>query len=118
MHDDMDNGTLPDFFLNEKEKETIGNLAAGGVSAEDIAFYMRWPRARRRLFVVLSRYPESEVATLIAEGRAAGKFDPLAELLRMSRTGNLDAIKSLHEFQTCSRLEQFIKSIDDDEFAG
>ena len=65
---------LPAFTKSEEEE--IMQLAAVGFMPKEIAVAMEWPREKRAAFCLLAATPGSDIAMMIAAGKAVGRADP------------------------------------------
>lgn len=111
------NLTPPDLpAITNKEEEEIMKLAAVGFMPREIAVAMEWPREKRAAFCLLANSPGSEVALLIAAGKAVGRADPQKKLQEAAQAGNIDAIKTLQKLQANNRFNELVNHMDDDEF--
>lgn len=111
------NAVTPDLpAISKKEEDEIMQLAAVGFMPRDIAVAMEWPREKRVAFCLLADTPGSEVAMLIAAGKAVGRADPQIKLQEAAKAGNIDAIKALHKIQANNRFNELVNHMDDDEF--
>ena len=114
----MDISSVPQSCgLTAAEEETVMQLAAVGFLPREIAAAMEWPRERRAAFCFLADMPGSDIALLIASGRANGRADPQIKLHQAAKTGNIEAIKTLQKLQSCNRFNELINNMDNDEFA-
>lgn len=102
--------------ISKKEEEEIMQLAAVGFMPREIAVAMEWPREKRAAFCLLANTPGSEVAMLIAAGKAVGRADPQIKLQEAAKAGNIDAIKTLQKLQANNRFNELVNHMDDDEF--
>lgn len=102
--------------ISQSEEKEIMQLAAVGFMPKEIAVAMEWPREKRVAFCLLANTPGSEVAMLIASGRAIGRADPQKKLQEAATAGNIDAIKTLHKLQANNRFNELVNNMDDDEF--
>lgn len=111
------NPTPPDLpAITKKEEEEIMQLAAVGFMPREIAVAMEWSREKRVAFCLLANTPGSEVALLIAAGKAIGRADPQKKLQEAAKAGNIDAIKTLQKLQANNRFNELVNHMDDDEF--
>lgn len=116
MNTDNDKPALPTFSLTKKEEEDVMKLAAVGFAPTEIAVSMEWPRERRAAFCVASKIPGSDIALLIAAGRATGRAQPQIKLQEAAQAGNIEAIKALQSLQRNNRFNELVNNMDDDEF--
>lgn len=107
---------LPGFALSAAEEEEVMKMAAVGFMPGEIAVAMEWTRERRATFCALAEYPGSDVALLIAAGRAEGRAMPQTKLQEQAKAGNIDAIKTLQVLQANNRFNELVTFLDDDEF--
>jgi hypothetical protein len=107
---------LPSFALSAAEEEEVMKMAAVGFMPGEIAVAMEWTRERRAAFCALAEYPGSDVALLIAAGRAEGRTMPQTKLQEQAKAGNIDAIKTLQVLQANNRFNELVTFLDDDEF--
>lgn len=105
---------LPAFTKSEEEE--IMQLAAVGFMPREIAVAMEWPREKRVAFCLLANTPGSEIAMMIAAGKALGRADPQKKLQAAAQAGNIDAIKTLQKLQANNRFNELVNHMDDDEF--
>ena len=105
---------LPAF--SKSEEEEIMQLAAVGFMPSEIAVALEWPREKRAAFCFLANKPGSDVALLIAAGRAVGRAEPQKKLQAAAQAGNIDAIKALQKLQAHNRYNELVNHMDDDEF--
>lgn len=112
----IEKSDLYSLSLTTSEEEEILKLAAVGFMSSEIAVAMKWPRNRRVLFCALAEIPGSNIATLIASGRADGRATPQAKLREQADTGNIEAIKTLQILQANNRYNELVSNVDDDEF--
>lgn len=111
------NPTPPDLpVISKKEEEEIMQLAAVGFMPREIAVAMEWPREKRVAFCLLANTPGSEIAMMIAAGKALGRADPQKKLQAAAQAGNIDAIKTLQKLQANNRFNELVNHMDDDEF--
>ncbi len=103
--------------LTSKEEEEVLKLAAVGLMPVEIAMSMEWPRERRAAFCALANIPGSDIAVLIASGRASGRTTPQVKLQEAAAAGNVDAIRTLQKLQANNRFNELVNNMDDDEFA-
>lgn len=113
-----DNNPAPPVLpaISKKEEEEIMKLAAVGFMPREIAVAMEWPREKRAAFCILANTPGSEIALLIAAGKAVGRADPQKKLQEAAQAGNIDAIKTLQKLQANNRFNELVNHMDDDEF--
>lgn len=116
MSAEIEKSDLPAFYLTTGEEVELMNLAAVGFTPKEIAAAMKWPRGRRSTFCRLAEYPGSDVASLIAAGRAEGRSMPQTKLREQAKTGNVEAIKELQTIQARNRFNELVSNMDDDEF--
>lgn len=102
--------------LSKKEEEEVMQLAAVGFMPREIAVAMEWPREKRVIFCRLAEKPGSEIALLIAAGKAAGRAEPQRKLQEAAQAGNIDAIRTLQKLQAHNRFNELVNHMDDDEF--
>lgn len=102
--------------ISKKEEEDIMKLAAVGFMPREIAVAMEWPNEKRVAFCMLANTPGSEIAMMIAAGRALGRAEPQQKLQEAAKAGNIDAIKTLHKLQANNRFNELVTNMDDDEF--
>lgn len=110
------NPFLPGFTLSATEEDEVMKMAAVGFMPGEIAVAMEWTRERRAAFCALAEYPGSDVALLIAAGRAEGRATPQTKLQEQAKAGNIDAIKTLQVLQANNRFNELVTFLDDDEF--
>lgn len=111
------NPTPPDLpAISKTEEEEIMKLAAVGFMPREIAVAMEWPREKRAAFCLLANTPGSEIAMMIAAGKALGRADPQKKLQAAAQAGNIDAIKTLQKLQANNRFNELVNHMDDDEF--
>lgn len=91
-------------------------LAAVGFMPREIAVAMEWPRDRRAAFCILAEIPGSDVALLLAAGKAEGRAVPQTKLQEQAKAGNIEAIKALQTLQANNRFNELVSYMDDDEF--
>lgn len=102
--------------LSTTDEEEIMKLAAVGFMPTEIAVAMEWNREKRAVFVALASVPGSDVANMIAAGRATGKAKPQIKLQEAASAGNVEAIKELQKLQARNTFMERMTYIDDDEF--
>lgn len=103
--------------MTPEEKEDVMQLAAVGFMPREIAVAMEWPRARRVAFCILADIPGSEIAMIIAAGRALGRAEPQRKLQEAAKAGNINAIKTLQAIQEDNRFNELVTHMDNDELA-
>lgn len=116
MSTEIEKSNLPAFPLTGTEEDEILKLAAVGFMPSEIAISMEWPRDRRAAFCALAEFPGSNIAQLIAEGRANGRATPQMKLQEAAKAGNIEAIKALQTLQANNRFNELVAYMDDDEF--
>lgn len=116
QENELINPVLPGFALSAAEEEEVMKMAAVGFMPGEIAVAMEWTRERRAAFCALAEYPGSDVALLIAAGRAEGRAMPQTKLQEQAKAGNIDAIKTLQMLQANNRFNELVTFLDDDEF--
>lgn len=99
-----------------QEKEVMA-LAAVGLTPAEIVAAMNWPRERRAAFCIMAEQPGSEIAVLIAAGRATGRAKPQIKLQAAAESGDTDAIKILQSVQARNRYNELLNNMDEDELA-
>lgn len=102
--------------LTADEEAQVMKLAAVGLLPRDIAVAMEWPRERRRAFCALAEFADTEIANLIASGRAVGRAQPQIKLQEAAAAGNVEAVKALQALQAANRFNELLTLMDDDEF--
>ena len=102
----------------ESVKNDILQLAAVGLTAEQIAVAAELEPDLATAFVTLAKVPGSRVARLIDEGRANGVAAPQMKLQAAAAAGNIDAIKTLLKLQRENRFKELLAYMDDDELPG
>lgn len=103
------------FTLSTKEETEVMKLAAVGFMPKDIAVAMEWSPERRISFRILADIPGSDVAMLIAAGKAQGRARPQMKLQEAAAAGNVEAIKALQHLQATNRFNELLTNMDDDE---
>lgn len=118
MSTEIDKSELPAFPLSATEEEEVMKLAAVGFMPREIAVAMEWPRDRRTAFCALAEFPGSDVALLLAAGRATGRAMLQTKLHEQAKAGNIEAIKALQTLQANNRFNELVSFMDDDEFTS
>ncbi len=116
MSTEVEKSNLPAFALTSTEEEEVMKLAAVGFMPREIAVAMEWPRDRRAAFCLLAEFTGSDIALLLAAGKAEGRAVPQTKLQEQAKAGNIEAIKALQTLQANNRFNELVSYMDDDEF--